>query len=52
MIAASLGSVLVFSLILIAAVRLNNSTSLLILGLMFGSFTAAIVNILMFYGSK
>ena len=52
MIAASLGSVLVFSLILIAAVRLNNSTSMLILGLMFGSFTAAIVNILMFYGSK
>ena len=52
MIAASLGSILVFSLILIASVRLNNSSSLLILGLMFGSLTAAIVNILMFYGSK
>ncbi|MGB2153520.1 MAG: iron chelate uptake ABC transporter family permease subunit, partial [Flavobacteriaceae bacterium] len=52
MIAATLGSFLVFCLILVAAVRLNNSTSLLILGLMFGSLTAAIVNILMFFGSK
>ncbi len=52
MIAATLGSFLVFCLILIAAARLNNSTSLLILGLMFGSLTAAIVNILMFFGSK
>lgn len=52
MIAATLGSILVFCLILIAAIRLKNSTSLLILGLMFGSLTAAIVNILMFFGSK
>ena len=52
MIAATLGSFLVFCLILVAAVRLNNSSSLLILGLMFGSLTAAIVNILMFFGSK
>tara|TARA_Y100000389_G_scaffold167563_1_gene172831 strand:- start:3569 stop:4597 length:1029 start_codon:yes stop_codon:yes gene_type:complete len=52
MIAATLGSFLVFCLILIATARLNNSTSLLILGLMFGSLTAAIVNILMFFGSK
>tara|TARA_B110000091_G_scaffold162106_1_gene172882 strand:- start:641 stop:1669 length:1029 start_codon:yes stop_codon:yes gene_type:complete len=52
MIAASLGSLAVFSVILLASIRLNNSTSLLILGLMFGSFTAAIVNILMFFGSK
>ena len=52
MIAATLGSFLVFCLILIATARLNNSTSLLILGLMFGSLTSAIVNILMFFGSK
>jgi iron complex transport system permease protein len=42
----------VFSLILLASLKLKNSTSLLILGLMFGSLTAAIVNILMFFGSK
>jgi iron complex transport system permease protein len=52
MIAASIGSISVFSLILLASLKLKNSTSLLILGLMFGSLTAAIVNILMFFGSK
>lgn len=52
MIAASIGSIGVFSLILLASLKLKNSTSLLILGLMFGSLTAAIVNILMFFGSK
>lgn len=51
-IAASLGSFLILSLILLVATRLKNNTSLLILGLMFGSFTAAIVNLLMFFGSK
>ena len=52
MIAASTGSIGVFSLILLASLKLKNSNSLLILGLMFGSLTAAIVNILMFFGSK
>ena len=52
MIAASIGSISVFSLILLASLKLKNSTSLLILGLMFGSLTAAIVNILIFFGSK
>ena len=52
MIAASIGSIGVFSFILLASLKLKNSTSLLILGLMFGSLTAAIVNILMFFGSK
>jgi iron complex transport system permease protein len=52
MIAASIGSISVFSLILLASLKLKSSTSLLILGLMFGSLTAAIVNILMFFGSK
>lgn len=52
MIAASIGSIGVFSLILLASLKLKNSTSLLILGLMFGSLTAAIVNILIFFGSK
>ncbi len=51
-IAAILGSFLVFGIILLAATRLKNSTSLLILGLMFGSLTSAIVNLLMFFGSK
>jgi iron complex transport system permease protein len=52
MIAASTGSIGVFSLILLASLKLKNSNSLLILGLMFGSLTAAIVNILIFFGSK
>ncbi|SFU71144.1 iron complex transport system permease protein [Pustulibacterium marinum] len=50
-IAASLGSFLVLVAILIAARNIRDTMAILIIGLMFGSITAAVVNILSFFAS-
>lgn len=50
--AASFGAGLVLMLVLVAATRVKNSMTLLIIGLMFGSATGAIVSILQFFSSK
>jgi len=47
--AASLGSGLVLALVLVASNRIKDSMTLLIIGLMFGSATGAIVGILQFF---
>jgi len=49
--AASLGAFLVLSAVLVAASRLRNTMSILIIGLMFGSFTGAIISILAYFSS-
>jgi len=49
--AASLGAFLVLSAVLIAAARVRNTMSILITGLMFGSFTGAIISILAYFSS-
>jgi len=48
---ASLGSFLVLLAVLIAATRVRNTMSILIIGLMFGSFTGAIISILAYFSS-
>ncbi len=48
-IAASLGSFLVLSSVLITANRVRNTMSILIIGLMFGSLTSAIVSVLAYF---
>jgi len=48
-IAASLGSFLVLSAVIIAANKVKNTMSILIIGLMFGSFTAAIISVLAYF---
>ncbi|WP_064967015.1 FecCD family ABC transporter permease [Tenacibaculum ovolyticum] len=48
-IAASLGSFLVLSAVIIAANRVRNTMSILILGLMFGSLTSAIISVLSYF---
>ena len=45
-IASSLGSFLVLSAVIFAANKVRNTMSILIIGLMFGSFTAAIISVL------
>ena len=45
-IASSLGSFLVLSAVILAANKVRNTMSILIIGLMFGSFTAAIISVL------
>jgi len=49
--AASLGAFLVLSAVLVAASRVRNTMSILIIGLMFGSFTGAIISILAYFSS-
>lgn len=49
--ASCLGSFLVVLAILIVAQRLRNTMSILIFGLMFGSFAGAIVNVLTYFSS-
>jgi cobalamin transport system permease protein len=49
--ASTLGSVSVLLLILLAAQRLRNTMAILIVGLMFGSFTSAIVGVLTYFSS-
>lgn len=50
-IASCLGSFLVVLAILIVAQRLRNTMSILIVGLMFGSFAGAIVNVLSYFST-
>jgi len=49
--ASSLGSFLVFLAIVAVAQNLKNTTSVLIVGLMFGSFTSAFVGVLAYFSS-
>jgi len=49
--AACAGSFLVLTAVMIAANRVRNTMSILIIGLMFGSFTAAIISILAYFSS-
>jgi len=48
-VAASLGSMLVLGVVLIVAARIKDTMALLIIGLMFGSITAAIVSVLAYF---
>ena len=50
-IAASLGSFIVMSAVLIVANRVRNTMSILIIGLMFGSITAAIISVLSYFSN-
>ncbi|MEC7771190.1 MAG: iron ABC transporter permease [Bacteroidota bacterium] len=50
-IAASIGSFLVLLIVLIVAQRVKDSMALLIIGLMFGSITSAIVSVLAYFSS-
>lgn len=49
--AAIIGASIIFIIIGFAAMRLSDSVSLLIIGIMFGSITGAVVNILQFFSS-
>ncbi|WP_405566071.1 FecCD family ABC transporter permease [Polaribacter sp. Asnod6-C07] len=48
-IAASLGAFLVLSAVIIAANKVKNTMSILIIGLMFGSLTSAIISVLAYF---
>ena len=50
-IAASVGSFLVLLAVMIAATKVRNTLSILIIGLMFGSLTAAIISVLAYFSS-
>lgn len=50
-IAASIGSFLVLSAVMIAALKVRNTMSILIIGLMFGSLTAAVISVLAYFSS-
>ncbi|PCH53638.1 MAG: iron ABC transporter [Flavobacteriaceae bacterium] len=50
-IAASIGSFLVLSAVMLAAIKVRNTMSILIIGLMFGSLTAAIISVLAYFSS-
>ena len=49
--ASTLGSLLVLLSVLLVAQRLRNTMAILIVGLMFGSFTGAIVNVLTYFST-
>ncbi|MDY7394220.1 iron ABC transporter permease [Aureibaculum sp. 2210JD6-5] len=49
--AASLGAFLVLAVVMLIAKNIKNTMSILIIGLMFGSFTAAIISILAYFSS-
>ena len=49
--AASLGSFLVLLAVMLAALKVRNTMSILIIGLMFGSLTSAIISILAYFSS-
>jgi len=49
--AASIGALLILSIVLLAARKIKNTMSILIIGLMFGSFTAAIISVLAYFSS-
>lgn len=50
-IAASLGAFLVLSIVMITARNIRNTMSILIIGLMFGSFTSAIISVLAYFST-
>jgi iron complex transport system permease protein len=50
-VAASLGSFLVLLAVLMVSLRVRDTMAILIIGLMFASITAAIVNVLSYFGS-
>jgi iron complex transport system permease protein len=50
-IAASLGSFLVLFAVMLAALKVRNTMSILIIGLMFGSLTSAIISVLAYFSS-
>src|SRR5690554_8166155 len=50
-IAASLGSFLVLLAVLVIASRVKDTMAILIIGLMFGSITAAVVSVLSYFSS-
>ncbi|MBL3655067.1 iron ABC transporter permease [Fulvivirga sp. 2943] len=50
--ASTIGSSLVLFLVLAASFKVRDSMTLLIIGLMFGSFTGAIVSVLQFYSNS
>ena len=50
-IASSLGSFIVLLIVLIVALRIKDTMALLIIGLMFGSITAAIVSVLSYFSN-
>ena len=50
-IAASLGAFLVLLAVLLAAKKVRNTMSILIIGLMFGSFTSAVISVLAYFSS-
>lgn len=49
--AAAVGAALAMGIVLAAARRVENSLTLLVLGVMFGSFTSAIVSLLMYFSA-
>lgn len=49
--AASIGAFVVLSAVMLAAKKIKNTMSILIIGLMFGSFTAAIISVLAYFSS-
>ena len=49
--AASIGATFALGIVLIAARRVENSLTLLVLGVMFGSFTSSIVSLLMYFSA-
>jgi len=49
--AASLGAFFVLGAVMIVAKKVKNTMSILIIGLMFGSFTAAIISVLAYFSS-
>lgn len=51
-IAASLGAFLVLFLVMLVSLRVRDSMTLLIVGLMFGSATGALVSVLQFFSNK
>jgi cobalamin transport system permease protein len=50
-VAASIGAFLVLSAVMLAAIKVRNTMSILIIGLMFGSLTAAIISVLAYFSS-
>jgi len=49
--AASIGALFVLTAVMIVARKVKNTMSILIIGLMFGSFTAAIISVLAYFSS-
>lgn len=50
-IAASMGAFLVLSAVMLAAIKVRNTMSILIIGLMFGSLTASVISVLAYFSS-